>query len=682
MNAAIGRSLIYASVFVSTGGAIIAFAAGRSRSQNALRWAQRFAYAFFALMTAATAVMEGALLSHDFSVSYVAQVGSRAVPTWVTIVSLWSSLEGSILFWGFVLGIYIAGATWLNRDQHSDYMPYAIGTWLACAAFFSYLIAAPANPFKTVLSPLSDGPGPNPLLQNHVLMIIHPPFLYLGYVGMTIPFGFACAALLRGRFGHGFLRPMRAALLLPWVFLTIAIMLGGWWAYEVLGWGGYWAWDPVENASLLPWLTATAALHSAIVMERRGVLKGWTVTLVQASFLLTILGTFMTRSGVFNSVHSFTQSAIGPTILVFLATALIFSIVLLALRIDSLEAEGKIDSAVSREGMFLVNNLLFILLTFTVLIGTCFPLIVEAVKGKQMSVGRPYFDAMVVPVGTALLFLIGVGPALPWGRTTAEKARTALLLPFISGAFVGALGFALGVRNPWTIVTLVFGGYAAHVTLSEMWLPFVQRLRRGDGVASALVDGQLRRGRRRFASYIVHAAVVIVIVAIAVSSTMRTTQEVHFRRGDTAKVGNYDIQFDGVRDVAEPHRQSTIATFLILRNGRLLTKLEPRMNQYAMMREPIGSPDVYSTLGGDLYLSLLNVDSASQTATVTVITMPMVGWIWWAVIAMGLGGLMALIPGRVMPSVSEAAGRAVGAQPADPGAAHAPRPLAVARGDN
>ncbi|HEY8850233.1 MAG TPA: cytochrome c biogenesis protein CcsA, partial [Thermoanaerobaculia bacterium] len=397
MTAALGRFLILASLFVSSAGAMIGFAAGRKQSAEGLRWARRFAFAFAALMVLSTLVMEYALLTHDFSVGYVAQVGSREVPTWVTIVSLWSSLEGSILFWGLILGAYIAGATWLTRNQHVDAMPYAIGTWLSCAAFFSFLIAGPANPFLTIANPPLDGPGPNPLLQNHVLMIIHPPFLYLGYVGMTIPFGFACAALLRGRLGHSFLRPLRASLLLPWIFLTIAIMLGGWWAYEVLGWGGYWAWDPVENASLLPWLTATAALHSAIVLERRGVLKGWTVTLVQASFLLTILGTFMTRSGVFNSVHSFTQSSIGPTILVFLAATLLFSVVLLALRIDSLESEGRIDSAASREGIVLVNNLFFLLLTFTVLIGTVFPLVVEAINGKQMSVGRPYFDSMVVP---------------------------------------------------------------------------------------------------------------------------------------------------------------------------------------------------------------------------------------------------------------------------------------------
>jgi len=631
MTATLGRFLILASVFVSAAGSMVAFAAGRKRSLDGLKMARRFAYGFAALMVLATIVMEFALLTHDFSVGYVAQVGSREVPTWVTIVSLWSSLEGSILFWGLVMGFYIAGATWLTRGQHEEYMPFAIGTWLACATFFSFLIAGPANPFLSIPNPQPDGPGPNPLLQNHLLMIIHPPFLYLGYVGMTIPFGFACAALLRGRLGHSFLRPLRSALLLPWIFLTIAIMLGGWWAYEVLGWGGYWAWDPVENASLLPWLTATAALHSAIVMERRGVLKGWTVTLVQASFLLTILGTFMTRSGVFNSVHSFTQSSIGPTILVFFSAALLFTVVLLALRVDSLESEGKIDSAVSREGMFLVNNLFFVLLTFTVLIGTCFPLIVEAVKGKQMSVGRPYFDSMVVPIGTALLFLIGVGPALPWGRATKQQALRSLSLPFVSGVVVATIGYAAGARNPWTLLTLLFGGYAGWVTLVEMW--------RGG-------TKTLRRGRRRFGSYVVHAGAVIVLVSIAVSSTMRTSKEVRLTRGEAANIGPYTVTFLVAEERTEPHRQSTIARFAVTSNGKAVTTLEPRMNQYAMMREPIGTPDVHSTLTRDLYLSIMNIDPNSQTVGLMMIITPMVSWIWIAVLMMGVGGLIALIPVR------------------------------------
>src|SRR5437764_5955295 len=613
MTATLGRFLILASVLVSTTGAFIAYAAGAKRSPEGLKWSQRFAYAFAGLMVLATGVMEYALITHDFSVQYVAHVGSTQVPLWVTIVSLWSSLEGSILFWGFILGIYIAATTWINRNDHQEYMPFAIGTWLACGAFFTFLIAGPANPFLSVNPAPLEGPGPNPLLQNRLLMIIHPPMLYLGYVGMTIPFGFAAAALLRGRLGQSFLRPLRASLVLPWIFLTIAIMLGGWWAYEVLGWGGYWAWDPVENASLLPWLTATAALHSAVVMERRGILKGWTVTLVQATFLLTILGTFMTRSGVFNSVHSFTQSAIGPTILVLLAAVLIASVVMLALRIDSLEAEGNIDSAGSREGMFLVNNLIFVVLTFTVLVGTCFPLIVEAFKGKQMSVGRPYFDAMAVPMGAALLFLIGIGPALPWGRTSKREALRALLPPALLGVVVAAIGAALGVRNPWTILTLFFGGYALHVTMKEMWLPLVQRIRRGGSFGDALVDGQLRRGRRRFGSYIVHTGATIVLVAIAVSSTQRTSQEFTLVRGQVIRFLGYDVAFTGVEDRAEPHRQSTIARFNITKHAKPVAIMEPRMNQYASMREPIGTPSVHSTLTGALYISIMTIAPDQQS---------------------------------------------------------------------
>jgi cytochrome c-type biogenesis protein CcmF len=642
----LGRILILTSLFTAVAGAVLGFVSGRTRSADGLQWARRFAYAYCASIIAAALTMVYALLNHDFSVKYVAQVGSRNVPTWVTVVSLWSSLEGSILFWGLVLGLYILGATLFTRNQYTEYQPDAIGVWLSCAAFFSFLIASPANPFLTMAVVPPDGPGPNPLLQNHVLMAIHPPFLYLGYVGMTIPFGLACAALIKGRMGHNVLKPLREALLLPWIFLTIAIMLGGWWAYEVLGWGGYWAWDPVENASLLPWLTATAALHSILVVERRGILKGWTITLIQATFLLVILGTFMTRSGVFNSVHSFTQSAIGPTILAFLAVALIFTIGLLAMRIDKLEAEGNLEPGVSREGMFLVNNLLFVLLTFTVLIGTVFPLVVEAMKGKQMSVGRPYFDSMVVPTGAALLFLLGIGPALPWGRATREQMRKALLPPLAGATVFAIVGYTVGVRNGWTLLTLAFGGYAAWVTLGEMFVPMLQRMKRGDSVGTAFVEGQLRRGRRRFASYVVHAGAVIVIISIAVSSSMRQTGELTLRKGETASFAGHTVTMQGIEERQEPHRRSTIARFALGRDGKQIATLEPSMNQYEMMREPIGTPDVHSTAAGDYYLSIANMDVIGQRVTVSVFVTPMVVWIWLAVLLMGLGGLMSLIPVR------------------------------------
>jgi cytochrome c-type biogenesis protein CcmF len=625
-TAALGRLLILFALLVSTAGAVVGFASGAKRNANrsdeGLRWARRLAYAFGALMLLATLVMERALLTHDFSVSYVAHVGSRQVPVWVTIVSLWSSLEGSILFWGLVLGVFIAAATRLASRTIDESMPYAIGTWLACGSFFSFLIAGPANPFQTISPVPLDGPGPNPLLQNHVLMVAHPPMLYLGYVGMTIPFGFAVAALLRGSLGPALLRAIRNSLMLSWIFLSMAIMLGGWWAYEVLGWGGYWAWDPVENASLLPWLTATAALHSILVVQRRGVLKGWTATLVLGSFLLTILGTFMTRSGVFNSVHSFTQSPIGPTILVFLAAVLIGSVTLLALRIDALENDGRIDAPLSREGTFLVNNLLLVLLTFTVLIGTVFPLVVEAVNGRQMSVGRPYFDSMVVPAGIALLFLLGVGPALPWGAATREQIRRALLPPLVGAVALAAIGIAFGVRNAWTILTLACGGYALQVTVVQL--------------------ARLRHSRRGVGAYVIHLGVVIAMIAIAVSSTMRVQSEVVLQTNQSAAIGGYQVTFLGTEERSEPHRASTIARVRVTKDGSAVTTLEPRMNQYEMMREPIGTPDVYSTLTGDLYISIASVEQGR--AGLLLIVTPLVSWIWMAVLMMAVGGVIALVP--------------------------------------
>ena len=644
MIALAGRVLILCALLASSAGAVVGFATGARPSAAGWRWVRRLGGGFAAAMVLANLLMEYALLTHDFSVGYVAQVGSREVPAWVTMVSLWSSLEGSILFWGLVMGVYVAVAIFRGGDRHPGLMPYAAGVWLACGAFFSLLLAGPAQPFTTVLAPLLDGPGPNPLLQNHLLMAIHPPFLYAGYVGMTIPFGLACASLLVGRLGPDFIRPLRNFLLLPWIFLTVAIVLGGWWAYEVLGWGGYWAWDPVENASLLPWLTATAALHSALLVERKGILKGWTVTLVIATWLLTILGTFMTRSGVFNSVHSFTQSSIGPALLVFLAVALVFSVVLLTIRFDALSAEGRLEPGVSRDAVLLVQNLLFVLFTFTVLLGTVFPLVVEATRGVQMSVGRPYFDRMTVPIGVALIFVMGVGPALPWGRATRAQLRAALLPPLLGAAVLALLGLALGVRNAWTLIALGFGGFTAQVTVREFLLPVRQRMRaHGESALAAFGEAQ-RRGRRRSGAYLAHAGVLVVMLAIAVSSTMGSSKEVRLKEGETTVLGGYALTFAGGERVDEPRRYSLVARLDIARNGQSLGSLYPRMNQYEGQREPIGTPAVRTSLTEDLYVSIQNIDARSRTVGLLILVTPMVGWIWIATAVIALGGLVALLP--------------------------------------
>jgi cytochrome c-type biogenesis protein CcmF len=352
----------------------------------------------------------------------------------------------------------------------------------------------------------------------------------------------------------------------------------------------------------------------------------------------------MTRSGVFNSVHSFTQSAIGPTILVFLTASLLFSVALLALRIDNLQAEGRLEHPLSRDGAFLLNNLLLVLFTFTVLTGTVFPLLVEALRGVQMSVGRPYFDRMAVPLGVALLLLMGVGPALPWGRVSGAQLRRALLPPLVGAVLLLLAGVALGVRAPWTLVTLAMGGYALQVTLGELWLPVRQRMRgHREGIARAIRAALLERGRRRLGSYLVHGGAAVVIIAIAVSSTMGVSSEDQLGAGESTRLGPYTLTFLGTEERAEPHRVSLVALVEVSRDGRPLGVMSPSMNQYPNQREPIGTPAVRSSLGGDLYLSILNIDPARGSLGLHAMLKPMVGWIWAATGVMGLGGLVGLL---------------------------------------
>ncbi|HEX9508753.1 MAG TPA: cytochrome c biogenesis protein CcsA, partial [Myxococcales bacterium] len=471
MSSNLGYSAVLGALACAIFGAVVGIGSGIARRDSGLPWVRQATVGFFGFMLLANLIMVYALLTHDFSVPYVAHVGSRATPTVYTVVSLWSALEGSILFWGIILGSYVLAFALSQKDEHNRYMSLALGTMLGVGVFFAFLIAGPANPFGKVSPVPPDGPGPNPLLQNHILMVIHPPMLYLGYVGMTVPFGIAVAALLRGELGEAWTTTLRRWTLIPWMFLSIGIILGSWWAYAVLGWGGYWAWDPVENASFLPWLTATAFIHSTMVHERKKVLKLWTLSLVLGTFLLTILGTFMTRSGVFNSVHSFTQSDIGPTFLVFIGLLLVFSITLLATRGQLLVPEGAIRSPLSRETAILVNNLLFVGITFTVLLGTLFPLVTEAIRGVRVSVGEPYFNKMALPAGVAVLFLMGVGPMLPWGTGSPRVVRQQLIVPTSIGLGVIGLCLAFGLRGFLPILTFGLAGFVTTITLRELLLP-------------------------------------------------------------------------------------------------------------------------------------------------------------------------------------------------------------------
>ncbi|MCB9556295.1 MAG: heme lyase CcmF/NrfE family subunit [Deltaproteobacteria bacterium] len=658
-----GRLLILAALAFACAGAVLGFHAGRSRSALALKLARRFAYAFAGALILATLVMEYALLTHDFSVSYVAQVGSRATPIHITIVSLWSSLEGSILFWGLVLAVFVAALTRSLRDKNLAFAPDTIGVVLAIGSFFAFLLAGPANPFGDVPNVPLDGPGPNPLLQNHPLMIVHPPLLYLGYVGMAIPFAMGAAALIHGGMSSAWMSSIRRWMLIPWTFLTGGIVMGGWWAYEVLGWGGYWAWDPVENASFLPWLTATAFLHAAMLQERRGQLKAWTLVLLFVTFALTILGTFMTRSGVFNSVHSFTQSAIGPTFLVFLAVVLIFSVFLLAFRVNTLEPGRPLRSWRSRDFAFIFNNLLLVLFTFTVLVGTCFPLLVEAIRGAKLSVGEPFFNQFALPIGTAIVFLMGIGPALPWGRASADDAKTALLWPVVLSVVVtsGAAGLLMAQGHEpklWPLLCVAASTLALVVALRDMWTPIrALRKRHDSGLGTAAIKA-LKRGRRRYGGQIVHIGVALVTLSIGISGGYREIGEKLLKRGESMKVGDYTLTFAGSKNVSDPHRQRILGIVRVASGDRQMGEMYPAMNHYPRQMNPIGTPAVRSTLTGDLYLSAMQIDPAGSFIGLRVYLNPAVPWLWVGMFVMMVGGTISAWPGRRRkrgPAAAEAA---------------------------
>jgi cytochrome c-type biogenesis protein CcmF len=639
-------ALWFGLVVCAIGGVVAPIAIAKGR-RNWLNVAQGAVYANFALVTLAALAMVRGLVTHDFSISYVAQVGSRATPLFYTIISLWGALEGSILFWAWVLSLYAAIVVYTNRARPGKLVPYAASTILVIALFFHILLVGPANPFHLVSPVPPDGPGPNPLLQNHYLMAIHPPLLYLGYVGMSVPFSFAIGAMLAGEVGtDDWIRLTRRWTLNAWGFLTAAIIAGMWWSYEVLGWGGYWAWDPVENASFIPWLTATAFLHSVMVQERRAMLKLWNLNLVVGTFALTILGTFLTRSGIISSVHAFTQGTIGYYFLAFIAAVLIVSLVLIAGNSDKLKTTGRFDSALSRETVFLLNNLLLTVFMFTVLIGTLFPLVAEAVRGVKVSVGGPFYNRMTLPIICALLFLMGVGPALPWKRgdkeTLKKKVRPAAAVGFV----LAAVAVAFGGRDIYGILAFAFAGFAGTLNVGEYVEGMRARMKAHGESAFGALFALIGANRRRYGGYIAHLGILVVAVGVAASSTFRSETEATLKVGESMPVGKGTARLKEVWGRQEPQREVIGATMELLVDGVTKAELSPRMNFYPTSQQPIPTPDVRSTPLGDTYMNLMSFESGGKSATIKVINEPLVPWIWAGGGIIVLGALVAGWPTR------------------------------------
>ncbi len=523
-------------------------------------------------------VMERALITRDFTVAYVAQNGSTRTPPLFNIATLWSALEGSILLWVLILVGYLALVVLRFRNRLTDpLVAWAIAVMSIVCVFFFVLLIGPAFPFGEFNPwPGFDGPGPNPLLQNHILMAFHPPILYLGYVGMTVPFSFAIAALVTGRFGE-------------------------------------WAWDPVENASFLPWLTCTAFLHSVMIQEKKGMLRVWNLSLLCATFSLTILGTFITRSGVLESVHSFTESGIGPLLLGFFLAIVVVSVGLIGWRGESLRSPGSISSPLSRTGAFLLNNLLFACFAFIVFLGTVFPLIVEALNGDRISVGNPYFVKMSTPIGFALLFMMAVAPALSWGKTQAEVILKRLTPSVVCASIAMLLGVVVGSRGFVPTLALGFGGFAAGSAFRQILL--VSRAGKFRGILGRTGGGM-----------VVHLGVVILAVALASSSSFIRQAEFKFEQvGDQATLGNHEFRFEGIEYVELKEKNKIIANVYI--DDELF---QPSINQFPFGDRSIGTPTTRSTWKDDVQLALLAIPDESEQGN-TVIRVTIQPMVWWRV---------------------------------------------------
>jgi cytochrome c-type biogenesis protein CcmF len=521
---------------------------------------------------------------------------------------------------------------------------------LAVGVFFYLLIVKPANPWHIVSPVPTDGPGPNPLLQNHWLMGVHPPLLYLGYVGMTVPFGYAMGALISGRLDDLWLRITRRWTLIAWMFLSLAIVGGMWWSYAVLGWGGFWAWDPVENASFMPWLTATAFLHSSMVQERRSMLRVWNMSLVIATFLLTVLGTFLTRSGVLSSVHAFTNGTIGIYFWTFIGVILVVSLGLLSGRTPGLRSRARLESMLSRETSFLFNNLIFTVFTFTVLLGTLFPLIAEAVANKKVTVGAPFFNTMTVPMCVALLFLMGVGPMLPWRAARVDRLKRESIAPFVAMFVALVAALVAGARSPYALLAFAFAGFALVGNLGQFFLATSTRRKASGGSFPSALWGVMNANPRRYGGYIAHMGVIVVALGIAAALEFRFEQGATFKRGESVAAHGYTIRFDSLFARREPHREVIGGIFTVSKDGHVIRTLDPRLNYYES--EPdngIATPGVRSTLANDLYLVLLPgftppTDPQGETASLTIIVEPWVSWIWYGALIVAAGALFGAFP--------------------------------------
>ena len=646
----IGELSLWIALLMTAWAAVTSFAGGSLGRDDLVASGRRGLYATTLMIILASVGLWTALLSHDFSLTYVASHTSANMPKIYVFTAFWGGQAGSMLFWALILSIYSSLAIWSVKEKARELAPWACGTLAVILLFFIATTCFKANPFDRMAFVPADGKGMNPQLQNPG-MAIHPPNLYLGYVATAIPFAFAIAALITRKLDASWLLVVRRWSLISWFFLTVGITLGMWWAYVELGWSGYWAWDPVENASFLPWLTGTAFLHSIMIQEKRGMLRKWNVVLVVTTFLLAIFGTFLTRSGIVESVHSFAQSPVGTWFGTFFFASVAVTMYLVATRLKDMEATAALESMVSREAAFLYNNLVLVGIAFSVLWGTLFPILSEWVRGSKITVGPPFFNTVNIPLGLLLLALTGVGPLIAWRRASTSNLKRQFAVPVFAGLFVGSALIALGMRNGHALVAYTLAAFVAGTIGQEFYKGIgARRSIHGEALPIAIIR-LIARNRRRYGGYIVHAGIVVLFCGFA-GLAFKKDHDVQLKAGEARELVDplghrWRFVSQGVSTSETLNRFVTAIGLEVFRDGERQGILTTEKRQYYDSNkqpqfEPSTEVGIRTSAKMDLYVVLAGV--RDDTAELRISFNPLVVWVWIGGMIMAIGGLIVMWP--------------------------------------
>ncbi|HZD11843.1 MAG TPA: heme lyase CcmF/NrfE family subunit [Candidatus Binatia bacterium] len=655
MIADLGHAALLIAFSAAVYAALASLYGARKKDMRWVESARNAMAATFPLLLLACVLIIVLLMANDFSVEYVWRVTSTEMPRYLKVTALWGGQAGSLLFWNLLLAGFTTAAMLRKWDDQRQLMPYAILVGSITQIFFLSLVSFVENPFARSAVIPAEGQGLNPLLR-HPGMIIHPPMLYLGFTGFTIPYTFAMAALITGKLDDGWIRTTRRWTLVAWLFLSLGLILGGRWAYDVLGWGGYWGWDPVENASFIPWLAGTAFLHSVMIQEKRNMFKVWNILLVVLTYLLVVMGTFIVRSGVISSVHSFAQSAVGPLFFGFLGIMLIFSAYWLMRRREQLASPNHVESLLSRESAFLLNNFVFLGILFATLWGTLYPILSELFTNEKVTVGPPFYTKVTGPQFAVLLLLMGVAPLTMWFRSSARRIGMALRWPALAALVVVGALFALGVHSWGALIGLWIVSFSFILTILEFRKGIRARMRRGEGPWAAF-SNLIARDRRRYGGYWIHLGVLVMAFGIIGSHFFQQQTQIRLQAGESATLGGYEMVFNGVQQYPGPDDLLIKeADLTVLRDGRQVGRISPRTELYTRTGQPMTIPGVRSSIADDFYVIMVNWEGVSaDAATFRIFLNPLINWIWAGGIIFIVGTLIAAWPAAVDQKVSAAA---------------------------